>query len=114
MKLQKLDSKKFAHRVKLMNELLGGMKVLKLYGWEPSFSDQILGIRSNEIKVMKKAAWLNAIISFIWTSVPFLVAVASFTTYVFLNGGQVLTPQKVDPSSTQRPPILGWKLLQTK
>ena len=85
-----------------MNELLGGMKVLKLYGWEPSFSDQILGIRSNEIKVMKKSAWLNAIISFIWTSVPFLVAVASFTTYVFLDGGQVLTPQKVDPSLTQR------------
>ena len=58
------------------------------------FVFQILGIRGNEIKVMKKAAWLNAIISFIWTSVPFLVAVASFTTFVLMDGGQVLTPQK--------------------
>ena len=29
-------------RVKLMNEILGGVKVLKLYGWEPSFIKQVL------------------------------------------------------------------------
>ena len=28
-------------RVKLMNEILGGVKVLKLYGWEPSFMKQV-------------------------------------------------------------------------
>ena len=28
-------------RVKLMNEILGGVKVLKLYGWEPSFIKQV-------------------------------------------------------------------------
>ena len=32
-------------RVKLMNEILGGVKVLKLYGWEPSFMKQVLDIR---------------------------------------------------------------------
>ena len=32
-------------RVKLMNEILGGIKVLKLYAWEKSFINQILDIR---------------------------------------------------------------------
>jgi ATP-binding cassette, subfamily C (CFTR/MRP), member 1 len=61
-------------RVKLMNEVLNGIKVLKLYAWEPSFEDQILKIREKEIKVLKSAAYLNAGTSFIWSCAPFLVS----------------------------------------
>lgn len=60
-------------RVKLMNEVLNGIKVLKLYAWEPSFEQQILKIRNKEIKVLKEAAYLNAGTSFIWSCAPFLV-----------------------------------------
>ena len=81
-------------RVKMMNEILGGVKVLKLYGWEPSFIQQIVDIRDGEIKVLRKAAWLSAFLSFFWTSVPFLVALFSFTTYVLIDENNVLTPQK--------------------
>ena len=81
-------------RIKLMNEILSGMKVIKLYGWEPSFSDQTQDIRNKEMKVLKKSAGLNAITMFIWTSVPFLMAVASFTVYVLIKGGQVLTADR--------------------
>ncbi|KOB77962.1 ATP-binding cassette sub-family C member 1 [Operophtera brumata] len=38
-------------RVKLMNEVLNGIKVLKMYAWEPSFEDQILKIRNKEMNV---------------------------------------------------------------
>ena len=86
-------------RVKLMNEILGGIKVLKLYGWEPSFMKQVLDIRDQEIVVLKKAAWLGAFMSFFWTSVPFLVALASFATYVLVDENNVLTAQKVRISS---------------
>eukprot|EP00095_Tigriopus_kingsejongensis_P003830 maker-scaffold2698_size13172-snap-gene-0.3 protein:Tk03830 transcript:maker-scaffold2698_size13172-snap-gene-0.3-mRNA-1 annotation:"multidrug resistance-associated protein 1 isoform x4" len=81
-------------RVKLMSEILGGVKVLKLYGWEQSFMGQILDIRDKEIVVLKKTAWLGAIINFVWISVPFLVALSSFTVYVFMDGGNVLDAQK--------------------
>ena len=40
-------------RVKLMNEILGGVKVLKLYGWEPSFMKQVLDIRDTGWKISK-------------------------------------------------------------
>lgn len=93
-KYQLAQMKSKDKRVKLMNEILGGIKVLKLYGWEPSFIDQVLDIRGDEIKVLKKAAWLNAFMSFFWTSVPFLVALASFATYVFMDGGNELDAQK--------------------
>ncbi|XP_032304136.1 canalicular multispecific organic anion transporter 2 isoform X6 [Coturnix japonica] len=59
-------------RIKLMNEILGGIKVLKLYAWEPSFSEKVLEIRKNELRVLKKSAYLNSLSNFAWTSSPFL------------------------------------------
>jgi hypothetical protein len=35
-------------RVKKMNELLQGMKILKLYAWEQSFLDEVDSIRQEE------------------------------------------------------------------
>ncbi|XP_076766694.1 multidrug-Resistance like Protein 1 isoform X1 [Xylocopa sonorina] len=72
-------------RVKLMNEVLNGMKVLKLYAWEPSFEAQILKIRKKEIKVLKEAAYHNSGTSFIWSFAPFLVSLVSFATYVLID-----------------------------
>ena len=51
-------------------------QVLKLYAWELSFQDKILAIRNEELKVLKKAAYLNAASSFTWTCAPFLVSAA--------------------------------------
>ncbi|XP_063605857.1 multidrug resistance-associated protein 1-like [Penaeus indicus] len=78
------------HRVKLMNEILNGIKVLKLYAWEPSFEEQVLGVRNLEIKVLKKSAYLNAGTSFIWTCTPFLVSLATFATYVQISPENIL------------------------
>jgi ATP-binding cassette subfamily C (CFTR/MRP) protein 1 len=81
-------------RVKLMSEILSGAKVLKLYGWENSFIEQISGIRDKEVKVLRKTAYLTAGLDFVWVSVPFLMSLAFFVTYIFMAGGQVLTPEK--------------------
>ena len=72
--LQIKQMKNKDERVKLMNEVLNGIKVLKLYAWEPSFENQVLKIREKEIKVLKAAAYLNAGTTFIWTCAPFLVS----------------------------------------
>ncbi|ERL88450.1 hypothetical protein D910_05836 [Dendroctonus ponderosae] len=70
--LQIKQMKNKDERVKLMNEVLSGMKVLKLYAWEPSFEAHVLKIRDKEVKVLKEAAYLNAGTSFIWSCAPFL------------------------------------------
>lgn len=76
--LQIKQMKNKDERVKLMNEVLSGIKVLKLYAWEPSFEEQVLKIRSKEMNVLKKAAYLNAGTSFIWSCAPFLVSCGGF------------------------------------
>ncbi|KAL6447242.1 hypothetical protein ACFW04_001485 [Cataglyphis niger] len=88
--LQIRQMKNKDERVKLMNEVLNGIKVLKLYAWEPSFEQQILKIRNKEIQVLKEAAYLNAGTSFIWSCAPFLVSLVSFTTYVLIDENNVL------------------------
>jgi len=49
------------------------LQVLKLYAWELSFQEKILDIRNKELKVLRKAAYLNAAAAFSWTCAPFLV-----------------------------------------
>lgn len=88
--LQIKQMKNKDERVKLMNEVLSGIKVLKLYAWEPSFEEQILKIRNKEIKVLKEAAYLNAGTSFIWSCAPFLVSLVSFATFIWVDENNVL------------------------
>ncbi|KRT79870.1 ABC transporter ATP-binding protein [Oryctes borbonicus] len=92
--LQIKQMKNKDERVKLMNEVLSGIKVLKLYAWEPSFETQVLKIRGKEMKILKKAAYLNAGTSFIWSCAPFLVALVSFATYVLIDEANTLDATK--------------------
>ncbi|XP_039950445.1 multidrug resistance-associated protein 1 isoform X2 [Bactrocera tryoni] len=82
-------------RVKLMNEVLSGIKVLKLYAWEPSFENQVLQIREKEIETLKAAAYLNAGTSFLWSCAPFLVSLVTFGTYVLIDENNVLDATKI-------------------
>ncbi|KAJ6648205.1 Multidrug resistance-associated protein 1 [Pseudolycoriella hygida] len=72
-------------RVKLMNETLSGIKVLKLYAWEMSFQEMIQKVRDRELKVILHAAYMNAVIFMAWNVLPFLVTLASFATYVLMD-----------------------------
>ncbi|XP_016987828.1 multidrug resistance-associated protein 1 isoform X9 [Drosophila rhopaloa] len=82
-------------RVKLMNEVLSGIKVLKLYAWEPSFEKQVLDIRDKEIATLRSTAYLNAGTSFLWSCAPFLVSLVTFATYVLTSEANQLTVEKV-------------------
>lgn len=96
-------------RIKMMNEVLNGMKVLKLYAWEPPMEAHIGEIREKEVNILKKIAYLNAgrdaamrspsirlfiVSTLTWASAPFLVAVASFAAFVLTSDKNVLTPEK--------------------
>lgn len=78
-------------RIKFMSEILSGMKVLKLYAWEPSFEDTTKKVRDEEIAVLKDIALYNAGTYFTWSLAPFVIAMASFVTFVMM--GEVLTPE---------------------
>ncbi|KAJ8246363.1 hypothetical protein GJAV_G00266900 [Gymnothorax javanicus] len=81
-------------RIKLMNEILNGIKVLKLYAWENSFRDKVLHIRQNELNVLRKMAYLGALSTMAWTSAPFIVALTTFAVFVTVDENNVLDAEK--------------------
>uniref|UniRef100_A0A671YF12 ATP-binding cassette, sub-family C (CFTR/MRP), member 2 n=1 Tax=Sparus aurata TaxID=8175 RepID=A0A671YF12_SPAAU len=81
-------------RLKIMNEILNGIKILKLYGWEPSFQAQVEGIRGKELKVMRKFAYLSSVSTFIFSCAPALVSLATFAVFVGVSSDNVLTAEK--------------------
>lgn len=70
---QALVMRKKDHRTKLMNEILNGMKVLKLYAWENSFEQKIFDHREVECRQLKKIAYLTGFMFFAFSAAPFLV-----------------------------------------
>ncbi|XP_026771847.2 multidrug resistance-associated protein 1 isoform X2 [Pangasianodon hypophthalmus] len=82
------------NRIKLMNEVLNGIKVLKLYAWELAFRDKVSQIRESELHVLKKAAYLAAASTFTWVCAPFLVALSTFAVYVLVDENNILDAQK--------------------
>uniref|UniRef100_A0A2C9K9A9 ABC-type glutathione-S-conjugate transporter n=1 Tax=Biomphalaria glabrata TaxID=6526 RepID=A0A2C9K9A9_BIOGL len=79
-------------RIKIMNEVLNGIKVLKLYAWEDSFQRKITSIREEELLTLKKTAYLVAVTMFIWTCAPYMVQLASFGTYIATSETSYLDP----------------------
>eukprot|EP01039_Chlorochromonas_danica_P003955 gene3955-4327_t len=74
------------YRVKLMNEVLAGIRILKFYAWENAFIEKITVIRQKELLILKKMAYLVAIaFTFILQAVPVFMPVLIFYTYVRLG-----------------------------
>ncbi|KAJ3209348.1 hypothetical protein HDU67_006264 [Dinochytrium kinnereticum] len=81
-------------RTKLMDEVLNGIKVIKLYAWEIPFMKQVNGVRERELDTLKKIGMLAAVQSFTWACTPFLVSFFSFFVYSFVSNDP-LTSEKV-------------------
>ena len=76
-----------------MNEILDGIKLLKMYAWEPSFAKKIQKIRNEEVAMLKKMSYLGAVQTFMFTASPFMVALASFATFVLVDEANVLNAE---------------------
>lgn len=77
-------------RIRLMNEIVNGIKVLKLYAWEHSFEKYVEQFRQKELKLLTGMSYYNAAKYFIWTIAPFFVALVSFVTFVLVDEKNVL------------------------
>ncbi|KAH9589496.1 Multidrug resistance-associated protein 1, variant 2 [Schistosoma haematobium] len=80
-------------RIKFINELMNGIRVLKLYAWEPSFMREIGLIRDQEVKYLRKFTYLQSL-SFLWHCTPFFVAISSFGVYILTSDKNILDAQK--------------------
>eukprot|EP00891_Asterochloris_glomerata_P006803 jgi/Astpho2/6803/e_gw1.00103.48.1_t len=69
------------NRVKLMNQLLAGIRVLKIYAWEAACESQILVARKDELKQLRRAIPYKVGMQTMLFAAPVLAAVASFAAY---------------------------------
>lgn len=76
-------------RVRITQEALAGVKVVKVYSWEESFYNIIGDVRRNEMKSIKFILILRACVSGFLQTVPILAAIITFIIYVRL--GNTLT-----------------------
>ncbi|XP_027681015.2 multidrug resistance-associated protein 1 isoform X2 [Chelonia mydas] len=94
-RLRKSQMKNTDQRVKLLNEILHGIKILKLYAWEPSYQKKVVEIREHEIDVLKSSGYLTTFSMLTLTCIPFMVSLATFGVYFLLDQENVLTATKV-------------------
>ncbi|XP_066498934.1 multidrug resistance-associated protein 1-like [Hoplias malabaricus] len=94
-KLQEVQMKHMDGRIKLMTEILNGIKILKFYAWEKAFMERVLGYREKELKALKQSQILYSISIASFNSSTFLIAFAMFGVYVLIDEKNVLDAQKI-------------------
>ena len=73
-------------RVKLMNEILSGIRVLKYYAWERAFSEKVEIVREEELNLLKQLAYVVAIgFTLVLMSAPIVQPILIFFTYIQLG-----------------------------
>uniref|UniRef100_A0AC35TPP3 ABC transporter family protein n=1 Tax=Rhabditophanes sp. KR3021 TaxID=114890 RepID=A0AC35TPP3_9BILA len=81
-------------RVKLSNEILNGIKVIKLYAWEVPIGEMVEKIRGQELKYIKKCSLIKAFVDTFNQSSAFMVAFLTFLTFTLIDrDNNLLTPQ---------------------
>ncbi|KAF4147943.1 ABC transporter [Phytophthora infestans] len=81
-------------RMKVIQEVFGGIQVVKLNVWEKKFSQRIEDCRSTEVKALKSLMLIYSIEDIVVSTSPLLVSVVSLAVYS-IGLGETLTAAKV-------------------
>ena len=102
-------------RVKVFNEVINGIKIIKMYAWETGFKEKIETTRAEEIRLLRNYRAFRIVSEMMWSAgehtttcktlcwaasltrwrcapVPVLVSLSSFAAYTLM--GEELTPAK--------------------
>jgi ABC-type multidrug transport system fused ATPase/permease subunit len=80
-------------RVKIINEAIAGIRIIKIYAWEQSFEKIISELRQKELVYILKYLLVRSLVSSITQVVPTFAMIASFICYSML--GNTLNPPLV-------------------
>ncbi|KDQ52618.1 hypothetical protein JAAARDRAFT_40221 [Jaapia argillacea MUCL 33604] len=68
-------------RVRLTNEVLQGVRLIKFYSWEAFFGHRIASLRGAEVETIRKSAMARSLLIAVVIFIPILSAILSFITY---------------------------------
>ncbi|KAI8977400.1 hypothetical protein BDF20DRAFT_988366 [Mycotypha africana] len=68
-------------RLKLMNELLSAIRIVKFFAWESEFKKRIIDARDNELRAIRSRLMTFMWMVNSWFFIPILIMVATFYVY---------------------------------
>ncbi|RXN21097.1 multidrug resistance-associated 9 [Labeo rohita] len=72
-------------RVRIMNEVLTCIKLIKMYAWEESFEKTVTDVRKNEKLLLQKAGYVQSLNASFTTIVPTLATILTFIVHTSLK-----------------------------
>uniref|UniRef100_A0A914ZNC1 Uncharacterized protein n=2 Tax=Parascaris univalens TaxID=6257 RepID=A0A914ZNC1_PARUN len=80
-------------RVSVMNEILNGIRVIKMYAWEDAFAKVVDDLRKNElVKVKANSIWQSLVMGTFWASGKMIIL---FAITCFILTGNQLTAERI-------------------
>uniref|UniRef100_A0A673TNA9 Multidrug resistance-associated protein 4 n=1 Tax=Suricata suricatta TaxID=37032 RepID=A0A673TNA9_SURSU len=80
-------------RIRTMNEVITGIRIIKMYAWEKPFSDLVTSLRRKEISKILRSSYLRGMNLASFFVASKIILFVTFTTYVLL--GNVITASHV-------------------
>ncbi|XP_066427630.1 ATP-binding cassette sub-family C member 4 isoform X3 [Molothrus aeneus] len=80
-------------RIRTMNEVISGMKIIKMYAWEKSFAELVNGLRRKEIATVMKSSYLRGLNLASFFVASKITVFMTFLAYVLL--GNVISASRV-------------------
>ncbi|XP_065575823.1 ATP-binding cassette sub-family C member 5-like isoform X3 [Artemia franciscana] len=85
--LRKLSVKSTDSRVRLMNEVLTSIKLIKMYAWEKIFASNIKGVRKEERGLLEKSAYLQSLSLALAPTIPIISVIVTFLCHTAAGFG---------------------------
>ncbi|CAM1297575.1 ABCC4 (predicted) [Pycnogonum litorale] len=94
VKLRKRKLEATDKRLKLMNDILTGMKVIKMYGWEERFFELLADRRREECHILRRIMLLKSVNYGVMNTSTKLLILMTLILYIFGDNGAI-TAEKV-------------------
>jgi len=79
-------------RIRLLHEILSGIRQIKIMGWEQAFFERVQEARLRETQVLRRKQLLEAFSNFSWAAAPVATALVTFGCMGVGPSAQRLTP----------------------
>ena len=73
-------------RVRLTNEMVQGIRVVKMYAWEQTIEQKVAEVRREELKMVRTQRFASAFLSVFMTTLPLFMTVSVFSVYAAAGG----------------------------
>jgi len=97
--IKRFKSTKFTDaRVRITQEILASMRVIKYYAWERSFLKKVIDLREAELRIVRFLLLMRAGVNAVSMTIPVYASILAFVTYSLTGHG--LNPANIFSSLT--------------